>query len=804
MARETPLSEPFSNPDADGRIEAIRRRLSALSAPLILFIDNIDYCREAGVDRLLNALVFNTPGSVKLLVSSSSTPVPFNAGRAHLEMNLQTIKAADLSFDRKATSELFEHAGVATIDSAALDEIVEKTEGWPAAIRLLQLTVDPKLSLRDGVELLAENDEHISDLLSHRLMSSFEPDLVDFLYEIAELRQFSVELAQFATGNPRAAYWVQFLVDRNIMTIPVDRKHRWFRFHTLFRQFLINEARRKYPPSRRSEVLLAASRWLMRRGDLKGAFELALNAGERALVSEILEKASCVLVREQGDTSTFIEWIRRSDEIGAERGVQATFWYAWALMFERRFSSAKDEIRSAYQGLAHSGCESAARMMRAKLGVAEIVVGVHLDTPDAVSSVAEVWLRENPGEEPFEVAAAAGALACSRFAGHDFVATRDALRISQAAIAQSNSIYGRCWVEVVEAVRETYQGDPVVAARRLDDMERQARVEASPGASIISVVAVVRARALQECGQIEEAERIVADNLLRAAENGVPDSTWAGLQVALPAAVRGDGPFSVEELRSIAKKYPRRIGVLFELALLGELVLAERTEEALERASEMGWTAKAGWGAHSFADASEMEKSAARVTSGILLMSCGHLARAAELFQEEIRAAQATGRRRELVDLNLLVADVHFRSDARIPALRAFTRAVTLTARREIFLPFLKRRKFVAHLREHVRPKELGLSSLDELTALNAVFRLVGICPSPAPDEEQEIMAVPTPRETELLYLLEAGLDNSQIAERLSVSVRTIKWHLSNLYSKLDVKNRSAAVAKGRALRLLQ
>jgi LuxR family maltose regulon positive regulatory protein len=34
--------------------------------------------------------------------------------------------------------------------------------------------------------------------------------------------------------------------------------------------------------------------------------------------------------------------------------------------------------------------------------------------------------------------------------------------------------------------------------------------------------------------------------------------------------------------------------------------------------------------------------------------------------------------------------------------------------------------------------------------------------------------------------------------------VRTIKWHLSNLYSKLGVKSRSAAVAKARALRLLQ
>jgi len=70
-------------------------------------------------------------------------------------------------------------------------------------------------------------------------------------------------------------------------------------------------------------------------------------------------------------------------------------------------------------------------------------------------------------------------------------------------------------------------------------------------------------------------------------------------------------------------------------------------------------------------------------------------------------------------------------------------------------------------------------------------------------DVETQLLETPTPRELELLSLIEAGLSNQQLADRLSVSVATVKWHLYNLYAKLGVSSRAAALAKGRALNLL-
>jgi ATP/maltotriose-dependent transcriptional regulator MalT len=59
-----------------------------------------------------------------------------------------------------------------------------------------------------------------------------------------------------------------------------------------------------------------------------------------------------------------------------------------------------------------------------------------------------------------------------------------------------------------------------------------------------------------------------------------------------------------------------------------------------------------------------------------------------------------------------------------------------------------------------------------------------------------------TNREYEVLQLLAQGCSNNEIAERLFLSVSTVKTHVSNVLVKMDVKSRAQAIEKAKRLRI--
>lgn len=797
------------------RVDALLDQVARLPDPAAIFIDNLGYCSDDTLAYLLDRLVFRTPASVRLIFSSTAQ-IPFNHARAKLEGLLREVGFAELSLRTAEVRELLGAELCAEIGDAGVEVVLKQTEGWPAAVRLAQILLASSDNPREALSRFSGTDEDIAELLNRQVLAAFTPEVRQFLLETAPLRSFCIELCREATGDEAAAQHIGLLLKRSVFIIPIDRNKSWYRLHGLFREFLEGEARRQLPEARRREVLVLAAAWCERGGHWQDAIEYALEAGSIAVATEVLERVAPLFVRDRGDLRQYIEWIERLHAGGHQVGWEADFWYVWALVFLRRY----DTARIQNQRLAHRIAQELAETdeaekiadLRRRTELIRICVDTYTDHQAAAHARGMHWLATTGADDPFNVATVASAAGIHLISAGQFVEAREVMRRAQASIQQANSAYGVGWVSLLTAMIPLAQGDYRAVHQELLATLARARAALGEGSDIPATIALVCAKCCVEMGVDEEARELLAAGLKRANAHGLADTAACGLEAAIklwnasPAEAE-----TIAELREIAAGYPPRLSRMLGYFLVQRLIRLGRLDDAQTEAENVGLTLEGNERRDPPRDGQETARSqelaqAARID---LLIALGRLKPAEALIAEETALAKRDGRYARLVELALCETVIAVCSHNTVLATRHLTRAVSLAAKRRIVRPFRDRAETIAGLVNETSQKSWGFALEEERRLFAEICRGLPLGNSMLVDElghlktEGQLLETPTTRELELLSLVEVGLSNQQLADRLSVSVATVKWHLYNLYTKLGVSSRSAALARARALNLL-
>ena len=106
-------------------------------------------------------------------------------------------------------------------------------------------------------------------------------------------------------------------------------------------------------------------------------------------------------------------------------------------------------------------------------------------------------------------------------------------------------------------------------------------------------------------------------------------------------------------------------------------------------------------------------------------------------------------------------------------------------------------------LEEYIEVNKRDQSDTETGFSLSFAKKLLAMIKAGRPPKMEALMEPLSERELEVLYLIAAGLRNKEIAEKLFISLNTVKTHLKNINSKLDVTNRTRAVARAKELDLL-
>lgn len=786
--------------DAPGHLDGVLHRLASLKEP-VLFIDNLHLCSDPGIIHLLNTLIFETGGMLRLVLASSAE-IPCDIDRARLELAAVEVGQRDLSFDIRAISAMFEDAGMGLLSAETTQLILDKTEGWPAAIRLIQAIMAEEPDSEKALRRFTGSDADLASMLNTRLFASFDTDLIDFLLDLAPLRIFSAELAIAATGHPRAGEWIKYLVHRNALILALDRHQTWFRLHALFRDFLLSEGVKQGFNIRRAAVLERAAQWCYANGHREDAANYALAAPAPTLIANILENTARMIVSERGDLSTYIDWVSRASKLGAEIGLEAEFWYAWALTFSRRIARAQRHAQMLEVRLKAKLQEGAhvTDLLR-RLELLKVMLLLVSDDMEAARQGAVDWLKAGESRSPIFTFTASLAAATALLPTQNYTQVRRHLQLAQSVVGQIAGGHSHAWLAVTKALLDLEQGNPLLAEQTLAIAQQQAIDLIGPNARMVGMLAMLRARAIYDLGRCEEARSILLASLTMGAGHGFVETTRHGLEVAVALSNGQEGgALEVAALEAIAGDGPSRLSRIFAVARIRHLLASGEVAQAQELASYPEID-----GNEPIQGCLPSETLAISLARIDLMSAQGRIKPAQKLAEQVLKEVTALDRRREMADLHLTFSRLHMLMNDQKSAVRSLSRALTLAAPRGLVSPFLQHQRTFKEVLATARLKDLALTLSDQIKLFETICEQTGskinaLDQAVVSEADAEIL---TPREIEMLKILESGPSNQQIADQLLVSVQTVKWHLYNLYAKIGVKNRAAALAKARALNLL-
>jgi LuxR family maltose regulon positive regulatory protein len=259
-------------------VPALVNELSSLPGRLVVVLDDYHLVDDAEVHRGMERLIELCPSQLTLVLVTRADP-PFRLGRMRVRGRVREIRASDLRFDHDEAAALL---GVAAdgIDGQRVDDLCERTEGWAAGLVLAGLSLEHSGDPDRFVESFRGDDQLVVGYLTDELLDSLDADERRRMVEAAVLHRLSGPLLDAVTGSDDGARWLAGLAARNQLVIRLDTVGEWYRYHHLFRDMLLLEARRSMS-DRLPELHRRAAAWFETSGYPAAAVDHLLEAGDR-------------------------------------------------------------------------------------------------------------------------------------------------------------------------------------------------------------------------------------------------------------------------------------------------------------------------------------------------------------------------------------------------------------------------------------------------------------------------------------------------------------------------------------------
>lgn len=778
--------------------------LDAAGIEIVLVLDDYQVISNSEVHEVLAFLIEHCPQNFHILLSTrSDPPLPLTLLRARGQMI--ELRAADLRFNVIEVEEFLNQVMHLNLDPDSVAVLAERTDGWIAGLQMAALSIRNRADISGFIEGFSGTNRYILDYLSEEVLSCQSEEIRHFLLHTSILERLCGSLCDAVIGGASNSQNTLEQLDKaNLFLIPLDEEYHWYRYHHLFADLLRTRLHQSLNAQDIYRLHQRAAEWYEGNGLIYEAIHHASLAINNEYVERLIEQ-NYMKLTSRGESPAFLFWMGKLSK-------EAIYKRPWLCIYAAMSSAWLGQLEEAEVLLAEAEKNiqvedpdpNTRRMLATQTYVKSRVTAMRGDLHKAIEL--NLYAREVAPTNPLPLRLMIGV-----GLGYEYFLVGDldnackllieTIQLGRTSGDINNTVATSC----VLARLYTVQGLLNKAYATYQDAERLIQEGGGQQLGAVSIVNVGMADLLYQWNHLDDAFTSINQGLEFIRLWGKADDTiLAYLVQSRILQAQGNKTAALEAINK-ASQVIRFSGVFPEardalMAIEARLQLSLGNNLAIDRL--IGSLEARSCKENFFTFENEL----AHLTLARAYIASSQLEKALRLLSGMEESARSGGRRGRLIEINILKALALQAAKEPMQAEAALLESLALAQSEGFVRLFLDEgqpmRVLLAKKAAHDCTTPLGDYAVHLLSQFNAEF------PARQPADEKgsltgELVESLSRRELEVLHLMALGRTNLEIAGQLIISPGTVKAHTANIYRKLDVTNRTEAVAHARHLGIL-
>ncbi len=740
---------------------------TSLAQPNVIILDDYHLIKERDIHNDMAFLIEHLPWQLHLIISTRSDP-PLPMARMRARGQLSEFRARDLRFSLDEIDTVLNDVMGLGLSRSDIEVLDVRTEGWIASLQMAAISMRKHHDIPAFIEAFKGTHRHVLDYLTGEVLSQQTEDIRSFLIKTSILNHLNGPLCDAITGRQDGSNMLEQLEAANLFLVSLDDERKWYRYHHLFSSLLVSRLQQQHPDLI-MELNRKAADWFSQNGFIEEAITYALAARDFDLSAQLIDliTGECIVRTEH---HTIMNWLSKlPPETITKYPVLAV---SYATIFSHTGQIDKAEIwLEKINGLPLPLPNS----LSATMAMAHIAIARQDDRKAAELLKRIIDNQEDAGDVSTNPVAAL-VLSIKLFAGFllgQLQKARGTLRIAVETCLDALNTPG---------------------ADQLKD----------PWTTVIGMNNLLLAELFYEYGELEKAmyHARIATEITHRTHNQSFIAIGLTVMQLIRQAMEGNpanGDDQASEIFISEVSRGKKEGYLSYPAMI--LPVLVRTFFSVGDLKAIVQCLK------SFQQVVDLDKWRALykvmpngpidVAIAYSRLAEGKVGEAEELLKKMQQDAEKVGRNGNLIEILLLRAlATRAMGNTRV-AVDHVARALRLAEPEGYVRIFVDMGAPIAALL-----KEAGKRNItpDYVHRLLTEFTKKGIYhPLPANPLVQPL----TDRELEILRLFAEDLSNREIAQKLVITLGTVKAHTHNIYGKLNVRGRTGAIKRAINLNLL-